>query len=97
MSEDEAVVLLSKINTRDKFPRWVTDEDLAFTAVEWAEDLADVSLVDAIAAMKAHYAQSSERMTIADVNERVPVRSSSWAGNVTEQRLAREARQAVTS
>lgn len=89
----EANVLLLKINARDKFPRWTTPEDLAFAAREWAEDLSGVSLDDALVAMRDHYAGSSERMTIADVIAACPVRDASWAGNVTELRLARQAAQ----
>lgn len=86
----EANILLLKINARDKFPRWTTAEDLAFAAREWAEDLSDVALDDALVAMRGHYASSSERMTIADVIAACPIRDSSWAGNITELRLARE-------
>lgn len=96
MNAREVNVLLTKINARDKFPRWTTPEALAFTAREWADDLQHVSLGDAVEAMRDHYAGSDERMTIADIVEACPVRSSSWAGDVTEQRLAAE-RAAVTS
>lgn len=91
MNAREVNVLLTKINARDKFPRWVTAEALAFTATEWADDLEHVELADAVAAMREHYAATSERMTIADIIEACPVRDSSWVGNITEQRLAAEA------
>lgn len=91
MNAREVNVLLTKINARDKFPRWTTPESLAFTATEWADDLEHVALSDAVVAMREHYAVSDERMTIADIVAAVPVRSSSWIGNITEQRLAAEA------
>lgn len=90
MNADQANVLLVKVLARDTFPRWKTAQELAFTAKEWAEDLADVPVEVAIDAMRAHYAVTREPLTIADIREFTPLRSSSWAGNVTEQRLARE-------
>ncbi|MGF3055638.1 hypothetical protein [Microbacterium sp. YY-01] len=94
----EANVLLTKINARDKFPRWSTPEEMAFAAREWAEDLEHVALGDAVAAVRQHYAVSSERITVSDLLDACPVRDSSWAGNITEQRLAAEAagRRALT-
>lgn len=91
MNADEAIVLLLKVNSRDKFPRWRTEQVLAFDAREWAEDLADVPLDVAIDAMRAHYALTREPLTIADIREFVPVHNSSWAGDITAQRLAAEA------
>lgn len=91
MNADEANVLLVKVMARDKFRRWQTASELAFTANEWADDLAHVPLSDALDAMREHYAGTSEPLTISDVLAAVPVRSSSWAGNITEQRLAAEA------
>lgn len=91
MNAREVNVLLTKINARDKFPRWTTAEALAFTAKEWADDLGHVELSDAIDAMRDHYAGSTERMTIADIIAACPVHSASWGGNITEQRLAAEA------
>lgn len=90
MNAREVNVLLTKINARDKFPRWTTPEAMVFTAREWSEDLEHVSLPDAVEAMRDHYAGSDERITIADIIAACPVRSSSWVGNVTEQRLAAE-------
>ncbi|WP_295104424.1 hypothetical protein [uncultured Microbacterium sp.] len=90
MNAGETNVLLVKVMVRDKYPRWRTPQELAVAANEWADDLPHVSLDDALAAMRAHYAVSDEPMTIRDVNEFAPLRSSSHAGNVTEQRLAAE-------
>lgn len=92
MNAREVNVLLTKINARDRYPRWTTVEEQAFAAREWAEDLAHVELGDAVEAMREHYAGSVERITIADILLACPVRGSSWAGNVTEQRLAQEAK-----
>lgn len=91
MNAREVNVLLTKINARDKFPRWTTAEAMAFTAREWADDLEQVALTDAVEAMREHYAATDERMTISDIVASCPVRSSSYAGNITEQRLAAEA------
>lgn len=91
MNAREVNVLLTKINARDKFARWTTAEALAFTAREWADDLAQVALADAVEAMSEHYAATDERMTISDLLAACSVRSSSYAGNITEQRLAAEA------
>lgn len=91
MNADEANVLLVKIMARDKFRRWQSAAELAYTATEWADDLAHVPLSDALDAMRDHYAETNEPLTISDIIAAVPVRSSSWAGNITEQRLAAEA------
>lgn len=93
MNADEVNVLLVKVLARDKFPRWRTPQELAFTAKEWAHDLSRVPLDVALEAMWAHYAVTDEPLTIKDINEFAPLRSSSYAGNITEQRLAREQRE----
>ena len=93
MNAREVNVLLTKINARDRYPRWTTVEEQAFAAREWAEDLGHVELGDAIEAMREHYAASDERITIADIVAACPVRSSSWAGNVTEHRIAQETKE----
>lgn len=84
-------MLLTKVTMRDRFPRWQTPAELAAAAREWADDLWDVSLEDALDAMREHYATERTPLMIADVREFVPVHNSSWAGDVTEQRLAAEA------
>ena len=70
----------------------------------WADVLEDVSVDDARWALKEHYKVSRDSIMPADIVELVearnPLRDASWAGNVTEQRLAAEAageRPALTS
>lgn len=94
MNAREANVLLTKISYRDQYPRWRSPEDQATAAQEWADDLADVPLNVALEAMREHYAVERRPLMIADIRDAVPLRDSSWAGNITEQRLAREALEA---
>lgn len=90
MSPREANVLLTKIALLDgRFKR--TPEEQAQMAVAWAEVLAEVALNAAIEAVTEHYAAETRGIMPADIVEACPVRSSSWVGNVTEQRLAAEA------
>lgn len=92
MSPREANVLLTKITLLDgRFKR--SPEEQAQMATAWAPVLADVSLEDAIVAVNDHYAVETRGIMPADIVEACPVRSSSWAGNVTEQRLAAERRE----
>ena len=99
MQKSEVVKLLT-------FKHSVEGGEVVESEVEaWYELIGDLDYVVALAAVRDHYrdAEVDERgraprlmprhVAVACVE---PVRSSSWAGNVTEQRLAREARQ-VTS
>lgn len=91
MNADEANVLLTKAALVDRWMRFGTPQELAAAAKEWATVLADVSLDTAFEALSAHYATERRSIMPADIVEFAPVlRSSSYAGNVTEQRLARE-------
>lgn len=95
MSPREANVLLTKIALFDgRFKR--SPEEQAQMATVWAPVLGDVSLEDAMVAVNDHYASETRGIMPADIVSACPVRSSSWAGNVTEQRLAAERRE-VTS
>lgn len=95
MNAREANVLLTHITLLDgRFKR--TPEEQAQMAVAWSGVLADVTLEDARGAVDEHYAVETRGVMPADIVAACPVRSSSWAGNVTEQRLASE-RAAVTS
>lgn len=90
MSPREANVLLTRVALLDgRYKR--APEEQAQMAVVWAEVLADVALDDAVAAVTDHYATETRAIMPADIVEACPVRSSSWIGNVTEQRLAAEA------
>ena len=89
MSPREANVLLTHVTLLDaRFKR--TPEEQAQMATAWAGVLAAVPLDAALAAVDDHYAAETRGIMPADIVAAVPVRSSSWAGNVTEQRLARE-------
>lgn len=95
MNAEEAIIVLTEIAAVDPRQRR-TAPDLAVAGEMWADMLTDISLAEARVAVREFYAVESRSIMPADVLERVPVRASSWVGNVTEQRLAREARQ-VTS
>lgn len=91
MNAGEANVLLTKAALVDRWMKFGTPQELAAAAKEWATVLADVSLDTALEALTAHYATERRSIMPADIVEFAPVlRSSSYAGNVTEQRLARE-------
>ncbi len=95
MSPREANVLLTHVTLLDgRFKR--TPEEQAQMATAWAGVLVDVSLDAARSAVNDHYATETRSIMPADIVAACPVWSSSWAGNVTEQRLAAEQR-AVTS
>lgn len=91
MNAHEANVLLTKAAVLDRWMKPGSPEELAAAAREWAVVLADVPLATALDALSAHYAVERRSIMPADIVEFVPpVRSSSYAGNITEQRLARE-------
>ena len=100
MQKSEVVKLLT-------FKHSVEGGEVVEAEVEaWHQVIGDLDYVEALAAVRDHYrdAEVDERGRAPRLMPRhltavcvEPVRSSSWAGNVTEQRLAREARQAVTS
>lgn len=89
MNAREANVLLTQVSMLDgRFKR--TPEEQAQMAIAWASVLVDVDLQPALDAVNDHYAAETRGIMPADIVAACPVRSSSWAGNVTEQRLARE-------
>ncbi|MGI0521814.1 hypothetical protein ABY45_14660 [Microbacterium maritypicum] len=91
MNAGEANVLLTKAALVDRWMKFGTPQELAAAAKEWATVLADVPLDVALEALSAHYAIERRSIMPADIVDFAPVlRSSSYAGNVTEQRLARE-------
>lgn len=96
MNAGEANVLLTKAALVDRWMKFQTPQELASAAKEWAVVLVDVSLDTALEALSAHYASERRSIMPADIVEYAPVRSSSYAGNVTELRLARE-RAEITS
>ena len=91
MNAGEANVLLTKAALVDRWMKFGTPQELAEASREWATVLADVSLDVALDALSAHYATERRSIMPADiVTFAPPLRSSSDAGNITEQRLARE-------
>ena len=91
MNAAEANVLLTKAALVDRWMKFGTPQELAAAAKEWAIVLVDVPLDIALEALSAHYATERRSIMPADIVDFAPVlRSSSYAGNVTEQRLARE-------
>lgn len=90
MNAYEANVLLTKAAMVDRWMKFRSPQELAAAANEWASVLADVPLDIAIEALTAHYATERRSIMPADIVELAPLRSSSHAGNITEQRLARE-------
>lgn len=93
MNEREANVLLTKIALIDgRFRR--EPEEQAEMAIAWAEVLSDVALQDARDAVIQHYATETRGIMPADIISALPpLHSASWAGNITEQRLAGELRE----
>lgn len=90
MNAREANVLLTHITLLDgRFKR--TPEEQAQMAVAWANVLADVDLDRAMVAVNEHYASETRGVMPADIVAACPVYDSSWAGNLTERRLAAEA------
>ena len=90
-------MLLTKAALVDRWMRFSTPQELVAAAKEWANVLAEVTLDVALEALTAHYATERRSIMPADIVDFAPpLRSSSYAGNVTEQRLARE-RAEVTS
>lgn len=66
-------------------------QDRMVRATSWARKLEHVSVAEAQAAVDDFYSLAGgDPIGLADLLAACPVRSSSWAGNVTEQRLARE-------
>lgn len=90
MNAAEANVLLTKAALVDRWMKFSTPQEAADAAKEWATVLADVELDEALVALADHYASERRSIMPADIVAACPVRSSSWVGNVTEQRLARE-------
>lgn len=91
MNAAEANVLLTKAALVDRWMKFGTPQELAAAAKEWAIVLADVPLEVALEALAAHYSTERRSIMPADIVDFAPsLRSSSHAGNVTEQRLARE-------
>lgn len=92
----EANVLLTHVTLLDgRFKR--TPEEQAQMAIAWAGVLAEVSLDDALAAVNDHYATETRGIMPADIVAAAPEwKGTSDAGNVTDQRLARE-RAEITS
>jgi len=68
-------------------------EERAQMAIAWARLLAEVDLQPALTAVDEHYSAAKQSIMPADIIDAVPLRSASDAGNITEIRLAREARQ----
>lgn len=90
-------MLLTKAALVDRWMKFGTPQELAAASKEWATVLADVPLDTALEALAAHYSTERRSIMPADIVDFAPpLRSSSHAGNVTEQRLAAE-RRAVTS
>lgn len=91
MNAHEANVLLVKAAMVDRWMKFQTPQELAAAANEWAVVLAEVSLDTAVEAMTAHYAAETRSIMPADIVAAMPpLRSSSYVGNITEQRLAGE-------
>ncbi|UTT53780.1 hypothetical protein [Microbacterium maritypicum] len=97
MNAAEANVLLTKAALVDRWMKFGTPQELAAAAKEWAIVLAAVPLDIALEALAAHYSTERRSIMPADIVDFAPpLRSSSHAGNITEQRLARE-RAEITS
>ncbi len=91
MNAAEANVLLTKAALVDRWMKFGTPQELAAAAKEWATVLAEVPLDIALEALAAHYSTERRSIMPADIVDFAPpLRSSSHAGNVTEQRLAQE-------
>lgn len=93
MSPREANVLLAEVGLIDARLRKQTPEDQAALAVLWSEILDPALTLDlARAAVRRHYATETRAIMPADLNEAVPAyQGVSDAGDVTAQRLARQA------
>ncbi|OZB88896.1 MAG: hypothetical protein B7X41_05740 [Microbacterium sp. 14-71-5] len=95
MNSFEVNALLVRAGQIDARLRRNNTEERADMVEAWAVLLDDLSPADAGWALIEHYKRSRDSVMPADlralVEEREPVRNSSWAGNVTEQRLEREA------
>lgn len=93
MNAFEVNALLVKAGQIDARMRRSNTEERADMVEAWAEVLADVDPADASWALTEHYKRTRESIMPADIielaEEHEPPRSVSWAGNVTEQRLAR--------
>jgi len=74
----EVNILLTKAALRDPRMKRVNAAEQKDMAVEWATDLAGVSLDDALEAVRAHYAVSREPIMIADILERCGVVEDPW-------------------
>ena len=91
MNAAEANVLLTKAALVDRWMKFGTPQEAAAAAKEWATVLAEVPLEAGLEALAAHYATERRSIMPADIVDFAPVlRSSSYAGNITEQRLAAE-------
>lgn len=91
MNAVETNVLLTKIALVD---RWFkrSPAEQADMAEAWSGILADVPLEVGVSAVDEHYATERRSIMPADILDAMPpLRSSSYAGNITEQRLAAEA------
>lgn len=67
MMPREVNIVLTAAALRDPRMKRTDALEQADMAAAWAEDLADVALDDALAAVKAHYATSREPVMIADI------------------------------
>lgn len=84
-------MLLTKAALVDRWMKFGTPQELVEASREWAIVLVDVPLDVGLEALTAHYATERRSIMPADIVDFAPpLRSSSHAGNVTEQRLARE-------
>lgn len=88
MNARETNIVLTRIALLDgRFKR--TPEEQAQMAIAWADVLTEVPLDAALAAVTEHYQTEARGIMPADIIAAAPVvRSASWVGNVTEQRLA---------
>jgi hypothetical protein len=91
----EVNILLTKAALRDPRMKRVDAVEQADMAEEWATDLADVTLVDAIGAMRAHYRTSRDPIMLADILSRVGWVEPSPYENITARVAAEQKRRAL--
>ncbi|TLF33258.1 hypothetical protein [Microbacterium sp. 5K110] len=100
MTPFEVNALFTEAGRLDVRMRRNNPEERADMATSWARLLADVPVKAAAWALDQHYQHSRDPIMPADIialaEQFAPPVSVSYAGNVTEQRLAAE-RRAVTS
>ena len=85
MNAREANVLLAKAALNDPRMKRVDPVERADMAEEWAEVLHDVTLTDAVAAMREHYASSRDAIMPADIRKLAGAVDGAALPDITDQ------------